>query len=304
MHRQRGQSTTPVDVAIAQRAGAQFGVVSRRDLVELGVTKKEIETRITRGGLHVIHRGVYAVGHRVLSFEGRVFAAVAAAGCGAAASHRTGVALWGLVDWQPEVVEVTSLTGAGRSDASLRIHRCRDLHPDDVTIHRGIRVTTLSRSLIDFAGGASRRQVERALSQASLKELYDAAEMDGSLARSNGRHGARLVRSLVGAGVTRTRSSYERRLLAILRKHSLPRPRINEQVNGYEVDFHWPEARLIVEIDSRTFHLTKRAFEEDRRRDADLLLMGWRVLRVTERRLYEEPGAIGALIASALRASR
>jgi very-short-patch-repair endonuclease len=219
-------------------------------------------------------------------------------------SHHAAVALWKLIDARPTVIDVTTTTDAGRHDPEIRLHRARSLHPDDVRTHEGIRVTSVSRSLIDFAGIASRRQVERALSHAALKDLYDAEEMMAALERSNGRRGAQLIRSLVGDGVTRTRSSYERRLLAILRKHSLPKPRINEEVNGYEVDFHWPEARLIVEIDSRTYHLTKRAFEEDRRRDADLMLLGWRVLRITERRLYDEPGAVAALISAALRTSR
>ena len=85
------------DRAIAELAGAQHGVASRSQLRTLGVTRNEIDRRLAIGRLHVLHRGVYAVGHRVLTVEGRWMAAVLACGSNAVLSHATAAAVWDLM---------------------------------------------------------------------------------------------------------------------------------------------------------------------------------------------------------------
>jgi very-short-patch-repair endonuclease len=67
-------------------------------------------------------------------------------------------------------------------------------------------------------------------------------------------------------------------------------------VAGFEVDAVWPDQKLIVELDGYAFHRTRAAFERDRMRDAALQIAGYRVLRVTYRRLLEEPGAVVSAI--------
>ena len=71
---------------------------------------------------------------------------------------------------------------------------------------------------------------------------------------------------------------------------------------GYEVDFVWRAQRLIVETDGWAAHGTRTAFEHDRRRDADLLAAGWRVLRVSYGRIERKPDWVAERIAEALRA--
>jgi very-short-patch-repair endonuclease len=78
-------------------------------------------------------------------------------------------------------------------------------------------------------------------------------------------------------------------MLALISRHRLPRPRVNTLVEGEEVDFHWPAARLIVETDGAATHLTPTAFEQDRERDAKLTLAGYRVIRVTWRQVTAHP---------------
>jgi very-short-patch-repair endonuclease len=101
-----------------------------------------------------------------------------------------------------------------------------------------------------------------------------------------------------------TRSGAERRLLRLIRSARLPRRRVNTRLRGYEVDFHWPDADLVVEVDGFAYHSGRHAFERDRRRDADLGSAGTRVLRVTYRQIIEEPEAVIAHIAGALAARR
>jgi very-short-patch-repair endonuclease len=96
-----------------------------------------------------------------------------------------------------------------------------------------------------------------------------------------------------------TRSQAERGLLELIRAARLPRPETNVRVERHEVDFLWRAARLVAEVDGYAFHGTRGAFERDRRRDADLQAAGWRVLRITWRRLAEEPEAVVATLARA-----
>jgi very-short-patch-repair endonuclease len=72
------------------------------------------------------------------------------------------------------------------------------------------------------------------------------------------------------------------------KRHGLPLPEFNQQVAGHEVDAVYRDQKLVIELDSRQFHGTPRAFEQDRDRDADLLDAGFSALRITDRRLKEE----------------
>ena len=64
---------------------------------------------------------------------------------------------------------------------------------------------------------------------------------------------------------------------------------MNTKIAGYEVDALWRAQRLVAELDSRAFHAHQQAFERDRAKDADLLAAGYRVVRITWRRLVAEP---------------
>ena len=87
-----------------------------------------------------------------------------------------------------------------------------------------------------------------------------------------------------------------------MRSAGLPRPETNVRVEGHEVDAIWREQRLIVEFDGYATHGTRRSFEEDRRRDQQLVAKGWRVVRITWRQLTDEPIAVVARLAAALAA--
>jgi very-short-patch-repair endonuclease len=118
-----------------------------------------------------------------------------------------------------------------------------------------------------------------------------------------GRRGAGALRDLLAghdAGSTRTRSELEERLLALCRRRRLPAPEVNATIAGFEADFVWRERRVIVETDGWRAHGTRAAFERDRRRDADLVAAGWRLLRVSHERLQREPDWVAERIEAAL----
>jgi very-short-patch-repair endonuclease len=169
------------------------------------------------------------------------------------------------------------------------IHRA-PLRPTEVTVQDGIPVTSPSRTVVDLADYGKKRPVERAMDEAAYLRL----DLRGVKPRQ-GRRGSGLVKEVADrhvAGSTRTRSNLEERFLGLCRRRGLPQPEVNADVDGYEADFVWRTARLIVETDGHAAHGTRAAFEQDRIRDADLTAAGWRVIRVTYRRLPTQPAAV------------
>src|SRR5215218_230501 len=199
-------------------------------------------------------------------------AALLACGPTAALSHRTSLHLWQI---RHRVGAVEVIIPGGRASAGVRWRRA-PLPPGDVVERHGMRVTTPARTLVDVAGTTSRRDLARLVEEAQRRHLVTPGELAVAVARARGRTGI----GRLGAG--------------------LPRPLTNVNVAGYEVDFAWPEQRLIIEVDGYEFHRSREAFERDRARDAALLAAGHRVLRVTWRQLITEPQQLVATFSSAL----
>lgn len=283
------------DERLAKLAAAQQGVVGIGQLYKLGFDRDSVARRVQAGRLHRIHRGVYAVGHTVLNQNARYLAAVLAAGEGAVLSHRSAATLWGIHRSAAARIDVTVPRTCGfRSTRTIAVHRPR-LAPEPTT-HAGIGVTTPGRTLQDLATAVPRRTLEKAAEMAEALRLHVELDPDHLGAA---RLGDVLERHDLDST---TRSPLEDEFLELCDRHDIPRPLVNTYVEGFEVDFVWPEARLIVETDSRTWHDTAEAFERDRVRDAHLTVAGWRVLRFTRRRIRAEPGAVAGLV-RALRVS-
>ena len=285
--------------ALAER---QYGVVSRRQLFELGLGSDEVWHRVRTGRLHPLHAGVYAVGHRLLPQGGRYIAA-ALAYEGAVLSHRSAAALLGLTQGAPGAAEVTVRRAGGRRVRGIRLHVTRSLHSTEVIVEDRIPCTSPARTLVDLAAVLDRRRLRRALERSVELRILDGRAMDAALGRSNGRRGVGVLRALLAAlqgDPAPTRSELERLFLDLVRAAGLPIPVVNAHVGGYQVDFHWPAAHLVVETDGRETHATPHQFEEDRRRDLELALAGWRVVRITWRQVTREPQTVVALLRSLL----
>jgi putative AbiEi antitoxin of type IV toxin-antitoxin system/uncharacterized protein DUF559 len=291
----------PLDAEIARLASQQHGVIATRQLAALGLARGGVARRAQAGRLHRLHRGVYAVGHSVLTVNGRRMAAVLAAGPGAALSHASAAALWEIRPTAATRIDVTVRSAGGRDKRpGLRIHRTPTLRADEITEHHGIRVTTVARTLLDLASSMPRRALERALDEAEIRELYDLASLDAVVRAHVGERGAGALAGALGhdAGTTATKSELEELLLAICDRYGIERPTVNGEVAGLEVDFLFANQRLVVEADSWTFHRTRRAFERDRERDAILARAGHRTLRFTHRQLTRDPASVAEAIRS------
>jgi very-short-patch-repair endonuclease len=283
----RGQSREdPADRAIAELARRQHGVVGRAQLKALGLGEDAIDWRVRRRRLHRVHRGVYVVGYPHLTRNGGFMAAVIACGERAALSHFSAAVLWGMLASEGKI-HVTA--PADRERPGLIVHRAR-LEEGETTKRAGIPVTVPARTLIDLADVAPRRTLERAIDEAEYLRL----DCTG-LAPRHGRRGAGILSSVLAVhapGSTRTRSKMEEMFLALCDDHGLPRPEVNVHIEGYECDFVWREQRLIVETDGGAAHGTRRAKRRDPVRDADLMIAGWRVWRLSYEQLFREPETV------------
>jgi predicted transcriptional regulator of viral defense system len=291
-----------IDGEIARLATRQHGVVTRRQLEALGLTRSAVGRRAVAGQLHRIHRGVYAVGHPVLGRYGRWMAAVLAAGPGAALSHASAAALWEIRASSATRTDVSVPRASGRvKRARLRVHRAGALRRDEVTTHHGIPVTTPARTLLDIASSLPCRALERALDEAEILELFDLRQLHKAIDAHRGQRGARALAAALeehDAGTTLTKSELEELMLALCKTYGLERPLVNEDVAGLEVDFLFAARRLVVEADSWRFHRTRRAFERDRQRDAILARAGYRTLRFTHRQMTGAPAEVAQTIRS------
>lgn len=97
-----------------------------------------------------------------------------------------------------------------------------------------------------------------------------------------------------------TRSELERRFLWLCGRHHLPKPAVNMPIGAMTVDFCWVEQRLIVETDGYQYHQGREAFEDDRARDLRLRALGYEVVRLSYRQVFDEPGKVLDVLRPAL----
>src|SRR5690242_6951818 len=277
---------------MALLAGRQHGVVSRWQLLELGMSCDQVQDRVAGSQLHRVHRGVYAVGHLKLTLRGIWMAAVLACGPDAALSHRTALALWDLRRSESGLIDVTVPGRTGRHGPNgVRVHRSKVLHDRDVTQVDGIPVTSLAWTVVDFAAIASHQQVRSVLEAMERRSIYIGRELDELLERAPNRKGAKSVRKVIKEMTGPApwhQSVLEETFHELIRGSDLPDYEANVLVEGELVDALWREQRVIVELDGFTYHKSRAQFEADRRRDAKLTVAGYRILRVTQQRLQDE----------------
>ena len=161
------------DATIAALADAQHGVVARSHLLHAGLTAREIQRRMESARLHAIHRGVYAVGHRVLTLEGRWMAATLACGPNAALSHTTAAAAADLCRAGTAIHVTVPGRGGRQAPRGVRLHRSPTLTPAQITRYRGIPVTRVARTIIDLARVVSEEELERIVHEADKRGLVD-----------------------------------------------------------------------------------------------------------------------------------
>lgn len=283
----------------------QHGVVSRDQLLALGFSEHAIWHRLKRGSLHPVRRGIYAVGRPELTSDGQWMAAVLACGPTAVLSHESAAALWGIDAGTMDVIDVSVPAGIDRRPAGLAVHRRTALCPNDMTRHRAIPVTTPTCTLVDLAARVERSRLERAINEADKRNLTNPESLRATIVSMPRRPGIAVLRAVLDRDTfALTDSELERRFLPIARRAGLPQPRTGAYVNGFKVDFYWPELGLVVETDGLRYHRTPDAQARDRRRDQAHAAAGITALRFTHAQVTRQPNHVEHTLAAVVRRIR
>jgi hypothetical protein len=293
---------TPLPGVVGALALRQHGVVARRQLAAAGMPSSTIDDWVAAGHLHRLHAGVYAVGHRLLADEGRWTAAVLACGGRALLSHSPAGQLQGILDRHLRTALHVSVTDRTRLRIpGIVVHRPRSLDPIDTTRIRSIPTTTATRTVWDLASTLPPSQTRRTFEQAEKLGLLNRPRLIQLLDATPNRKGAATIRALLAARslpLAETRSRLEELLLEICADHALPLPAVNVLLLGYEVDFLWESARLVVEADGGD-HLNPAQRDRDNERDIVLTRAGYLVRRYSWRAL-NDPAKVASELAALL----
>jgi very-short-patch-repair endonuclease len=291
-----GSAPPWLEVDLAARAARQHGVLRVPDLRDAGLNGSAVNRRVRRGALHRVHPGVYAYGHAALSRDGRWLAAVFAGGDGAVLSHlATATCILDQRRFRSELPEIL-IPRRHQPVPGIVIHTCRRLDPRDVTTCRGIPTTTVARMLVDLSDSLTPHQLAFLIKEAAYWKRFDLAATRRAMARANERRNLRVLERAIElylSGSGGTKSPHEDALLALLDSASLPEPLVNVQLEGFEVDAHWPDLRLAVEVDGGG-HERPTARRRDAELDRALQDAGYTVLRVTDADIARRPAEVMA----------
>jgi hypothetical protein len=281
-----GPKCRTVDEVIGRIASRQHGVVTRAQLLDAGVSDKEIKRRLERKSLIRVHRGVYRVGHQAPSIEARYLAAVLACGDGAVLSGEAAGYLWGLIKGSAPPPEVT--TPKDRKVKGIRTRRARHGEVNG-TKWRGIPITTVPRTLVDLSSLLQLEDLARACHEAGVLHRTTPRQVEKVLKKRPNTPGAKALRRVMRGDVHVTLSRLERKFVQRLKDNALDLPITNKSADGRRVDCRWPEHKLTVELDSYRFHNSRHAWEQDRRREREAHARGDDFRRYTPYDVFDAP---------------
>jgi very-short-patch-repair endonuclease len=290
------------DTAIWTLVTRQHGAIARRQLLKLGLSPRQIERRIATGRLHPVWRGVYAVGRPQLGRRGRWMAAILACGPGAALSHGSAATLWGFGKEQGGTIDISVPVRRRGRRRGIRIHRRTEGVLEDVLTRDGIPLTSPIRTLIDQATRLWPMQLERAVNEADKLDRVRADALRESLDDYRGQPGVAPLRKLLDPLAFRlSDSELEQRMRPLARAAGLPTPETRALVNGYEVDFYWPELGIVVEADGLRYHRTASQQKRGLERDQAHLAAGMWPLRFSHWQIRYDRAHVQKILRSAVR---
>jgi hypothetical protein len=224
-------------------------------------------------------------------------AAVLSCGDGAVLSHRSAAAIYGIGEERSGVVEVSIRRRGEHHRPGIKVRSRPSLPSKDVGAYGGLPVTSPVRTLVDLATELPPRRLERAVNEADKHGVIDPEALRSSLDEYAGQPGVRALRTLLDRHTFRL-SDQELELLfrPIAAEAGLPLPMTKQTVNGFEVDFFWPDLGLVVETDGFRYHRTASTQTMDARRDQIHTASGLTPLRFSHYQVkYESPYVRGIL---------
>lgn len=282
----------------AQRDIRTSPLVTRAELLATGVSRSAISRRVQRGALVIRHPGVYSYAPGNLSPEARWLAATLA--CSGVLGELSAAALYEVSRWPDETPHVL-VARRHQPVEGIVIHHCLGLDRRDVTIARGIPVTTTARMFLDLGTALTPHQLAWVINEAAFRRRFNLQATLQAAARAAGHPGRGVLAralELYAAGSAGTKSRYEDAFLELVAVE----PLVNTELHGYEVDFHWPDRKLVVEVDGN--HTRPKDARNDAARDRTLRAAGYTVVRFTGAQVEQRPGEVLSRLAPLLPATR
>jgi len=289
------------DALVGALAAAQRTIVTHGQLLELGLTRRVIAHWVAIGRLQVVFRGVYSVVNGELPPLAREQAALLACSPAAFLSHRSAAFVWGMRKAAPAAVEITVSGRYCASRAGILVHRVHPVDRRELRHEDGLWVSSPARAVLEVAAVAPDELVD--VVEAGLAgRRFKSRALEAVLARNRPCRGAARLAAMLGdeSAMAITRSDAERAFLRLIRDSGLPRPEANVKFGPYVPDFIWRRERLIVEIDSPTFHAGPRAFQNDRNKDLFYRDSRFDVLRFTREHVMHRGPMVLVTIAQTL----
>ena len=271
-------------------AGAQYGLVTRQQVLELGASDKKIRRLISSGQWDRTSSGIYVVGAEGPSWERRAMTALLLCGPDAMLSGFSAARAWGLISNNRQIEILVNGQRRVRVPGA-KIKRSSVVEPSDQAKTRGLRVTSLSRTLIELSPRRTPDEIGELLDTAIREYRLNTARVEKrakELILPGRSSTASLLTALAerGPGYDAGRSTFESRILNALSKAEVPPPVRQHPVRRLDgemafLDIAYPDEKVSVEADSWKFHSSKASFDADRIRHNELVLLGWDVLHVT-----------------------
>lgn len=308
--------TELVNSAINRLADRQWGVVARRQLIQLGISAECIKSRVRLGFMCPVDRGVYYVGRGSMGEKAIWMAAILSAGETAVLCGRSAAVLLGFMD-QDLVIDVRCPQSRRRFNTRIRppvgrfrtvhIRRCRAIDPQGILDVGGIPVVRPATALLQIAEQMTPAGLKYAYLAADMKALLSDDDLAWLIAPKPGHKGASYLRELVLKRIPevgKTKSVLEALTREVIAEAGLPPPEINALVGKYRVDFYWPDLDLIVEADGIEFHRGVAKRLDDQLRENELVAAGNAVLRFNWNRVVNERGQVKEQLRAAHRSRR
>ena len=297
-------SPAPRAVALGRLMRHQAGVASLSQLQSLGYTHKEIRGMLTSGQLWRVHRGVYADARSPMTARSHLFGAVLSFSPETRPffSHRTAAALLGLRELSVSRLELTVVAAHTPKRPPLRIHRVREAPPaEELRTQDGLMYSSAMRVLVESAARETPDELNRLITAAARKRLIDPRRVERTLTNHAGAARIGDLRAALAAyrPTPEDKSGFERDFADwITTDPRIPPPQRNVYLDGWELDFYWPDHRVVAETDGERYHMLPVDRERDYRKDAWLQRHHIAVLRVGEFRFeHDRPGVLEDLLA-------
>ena len=295
-----------VESLIGARAVAQYGCVTRRQLLRAGISGDVIDRRLRIGAFKRIYRGVYFAGHGPWPPLARECAAVLICSPGAMIRGESAALAWRLPIEYDGRVQVAVVGRRIRGPRGIDVRQIGSLRRGELRRVGGIPVTSPALTLLEIAGTQPAGILAKAINEARVRRLVRADELAATVMAHEKRRGSRALARLLSqeASTLATESEAESRCLAVMVEHGLEPTRSQAEIGPYRVDFLYEPERLIVEVDGYRYHGTRYRFLHDRRRSAYLVARGYVVFPISWSDLVERPAETMRALGDALAARR